>query len=59
MDASEYKHVRLGLIFLKYIVGGLNTPTGHRPKAQGCEAPATLGQRPMPRTTPTGLCQTS
>ena len=40
-------------------VGGLNTPTGYRPKAQGCEERATLGQRPKPPTTPTGLRQTS
>ncbi len=30
-------------------------PTGFRPKAQGCEARATLGKRPKKITTPTGL----
>ena len=34
-------------------------PTGFRPKAQGCEARATLGKRPKKITTPTGLWPTS
>ena len=37
--------------------GGVRIPTGFRPKAQGCEGRATLGQPSKPTTTPTGLCQ--
>jgi hypothetical protein len=34
---------------------GMRIPTGFRPPAQGCDAGATLGQRPKYRPTPTGL----
>jgi hypothetical protein len=37
----------------------LRIPTGFRPKAQGCEARATLGQASQTITTPTGLRQTT
>jgi hypothetical protein len=36
--------------------GHSKIPTGFRPKAQGCEARATLGHRPQTSPTPTGLC---